>query len=129
MHYRLAQARTVRKPDSTVYRNAEEDWHWPGDFAATAARWLQHVPFDSIVDERNPLPMIFVPEVEEPAGELCAGIGVQVPNLDDPMPSVETEGFVGRQRYRIVLVTEKSSLTEILGRRVSTPHPNGPRLS
>jgi hypothetical protein len=114
MHYRLVVANTVRKPNGDIYVNTDADWKWLQAEASAAARWLAYVPFSSIIDERNSPPLLFVPDDEIPSAALYGGVRVDVPSLDDAMPSLEASGFVARQPNRVVLIGEKSSLADVL---------------
>ena len=53
MHYLLIGQ---RKPDGQVYANTEAEWKWLNDRVSKAARWLGHVPFTQIIDQRNAEP-------------------------------------------------------------------------
>ena len=66
LHYAIVSTGGVLKPDRKPYTNTEEDWTWLQEVAAKAARWLGYVPFESIIDNRNDGPTIFVPEQTEP---------------------------------------------------------------
>jgi hypothetical protein len=62
LHYRISSAADVRMPNGVPYTNTNESWEWLCETAAKAARWLGHVPFERIVDERKAPPQIFVPD-------------------------------------------------------------------
>jgi hypothetical protein len=53
IHYLLASAANIVKPDGTLYVNTFADWSWLVGRAAKCARWLGHVPFDAFDDSRN----------------------------------------------------------------------------
>jgi hypothetical protein len=97
------------------YNNTEENWLYLTEDAAKAARWLGFVPFERIVDERNAPPELFIPEddLDDQSG-LTNGEQVQVPTLDDAVPTFYSSGFRVRQPYRIILTGEKTSLREVL---------------
>ena len=113
LHYKIASAGDVTKPNGLPYENTGEDWRWL-DKPAGAARWLQYVPFDHIRDERNEPPDIFVAEAEAVETGLYYGSGVSLPELESLLPHPDLSGAVARQPYRIVLMGEKSSLRDVL---------------
>ncbi len=57
LHYRIASAGDVVRPDGWTYINDAEAWMWLGD-ASQAARWLGLVPWHRIRDERNSAPIV-----------------------------------------------------------------------
>jgi hypothetical protein len=99
------------KPDGTPYSNTDKDWEWLSENAGKAARWLGYIPFDQIVDQRNaePVELPFVPP--NPQASLNAE-HIWFP--DDIAPALEVDDFRGTQRYKLVLVGEKSSLQDVL---------------
>jgi hypothetical protein len=74
------------------------------------------VPFDLIVDERNSPPVIVVRDNDPPEVEigLGAAIEVSVPDLEDIKPTVYLGNFSARQKYRLVVFGEKTSLAEVM---------------
>src|SRR6516164_4130919 len=58
LHYRLISTTSLCKPDGRNYNNTEGDWSFL-IAASLAARYLDLVPFDGLVDRRNAEPMIF----------------------------------------------------------------------
>jgi hypothetical protein len=113
LHYIFVVEQVV-KPNGEVYRNYYKDFDWLGDFPVKAARWLNYVPFEDIVDERN----------DEPVPSECLGGGIPSPEMfldtefslpDDLVPLPDVANLSGEQPYRIVLWGEKSSLREVLG--------------
>jgi len=131
LHYAIVAAADVAKPTigpgsqrggakggkagGSLYRNTDDDWEWLCEYASNAARWLEYVSFDRIRDERNAAPQIFVPEDEGVVEvELDRGISLQVPSLIEALPAFTCTGFTARQPYRIAMVGEKSSLSDVL---------------
>src|SRR5258708_139104 len=96
------------KPDGTPYANTEKDWLWLSSDAAKAARFLGHIPFDQIIDQRNSPPVVRVWKRPEPSAYLSTQITVDLP--DDIEPVLYTDGFRGVQPYKLILIGEKSSL-------------------
>lgn len=116
LHYLLASADTPHvKPDGSPYINDDDNWSWLQE-AAKAARWLGHIGFDQIVDERNAKPVVrLVEEAPEPWEYVhLGGVNVEIPSTIDMHPVVDLLYFSGRQPYRLVLAGEKSSLAEVL---------------
>lgn len=114
LHYRLMATGKVLKPNGEIYRNTDADYTWLGEYAAKAARWLEFVPFDRIVDEKNEPPEILTLDGEPFRHTwLAPGLGVELPEPDDLMPYLNY-GTAIRQPYRIILIGEKSSLRPVL---------------
>jgi hypothetical protein len=102
------------KPDGTPYANTKADWEWLSSEAGKAARWLGYLPFDQIVDQRNAAPTVQIFKAPAPYSYLTVGLDVSIPDADDIKPRVEVDDFHGVQRYKIVMVGEKSSLEPVL---------------
>ncbi|WP_139342401.1 MULTISPECIES: hypothetical protein [Protofrankia] len=103
------------KPDGSPYTNTDADWTWLQSDAGKAARWLQYIPFDQIVDQRNAAPTVQIFEPPEPEAYLTVGVQVDIPSVDDLMPAAELADFNGTQPYKLVAFGEKSSLADVLG--------------
>jgi hypothetical protein len=116
-HYVLVSTTGIIKPDGQPYRNNFDNWRWLVAEASSAARWLDMVPFERIIDERNDPPVLPGDDDDEPGftRELVSGDGALIPSLDEAMPSFSTMVTPHRQPYRIVLFGEKSSLGPVLG--------------
>ena len=114
LHYAIVATGGVLKPDGQPYTNTDENWIWLSDVAAKAARWLGMVPFESIIDNRNDGPTIFVPEQSEPKPAVYCSFDFSLPDPDDLQPTASLRGFSPRQPYRICLCGEKASLRPIL---------------
>jgi hypothetical protein len=116
LHYALVSSPSLTKPNGLRYLNNADDWEWLQVEASKAARWLGYVLFDRIVDERNSPPVIMVhgngvPEVEIGLG---ATIEVSVPDIEDIKPTVYLANFEARQKHRLVLSGEKTSLGDVV---------------
>lgn len=114
LHYAIVAAADTAKPDGSPYTNTEDNWVWLSEVAAKAARWLGHVPFESIVDERNEAPAIFIPEAIEPRPMVYCSFEFRLPDPDDLEPIAALNDLRPRQPYRLVLAGEKTSLRRIL---------------
>jgi hypothetical protein len=113
LHYAAFTLRKM-KPNGLPYRNTEEDWLYLQEKAAKAARWLGYVPFDRIFDNRNSAPVVRLHKEAPVAPYLNVGAELAIPSVEDLVPTVGVDGFVGVQPYRLVLIGEKSSLEEVL---------------
>jgi hypothetical protein len=116
LHYLIVAAANVFRGDNGLpFTNTEENWLYLTEVAAKAARWLGYVPFERIVDERNAPPELFIPEdgIDNQSG-LTNGAQVDIPSLDDAVPTLYSSGFRVKQPYRIILIGEKTSLREVL---------------
>ena len=114
LHYLIASSGDVVKPaDGRLYVNSDEQWVWLSEHAARAGRWLGYVPFERILDARNDEADLFIPEYHPPLATLIAGDEIKLPESSELMPWFHAD-FCGRQPYRIVLITEKSSLRPVL---------------
>jgi hypothetical protein len=102
------------KPDGTAYANSEADWLWLSGQAGKAARWLGYLPFDQVVDQRNSAPIVRPFRRSEPRPYLTVDVDIDVPPVEDLMPSVGVADFNGVQPFKLVLFGEKSSLAEVL---------------
>ncbi|MCE3247477.1 MAG: hypothetical protein K0R41_1302 [Geminicoccaceae bacterium] len=116
LHYALVSSTSLTKPHGERYLNNADDWAWLQVEASKAARWLGYVPFDRIVDERNSPPVIVVHRNGAPEAEVGLGatIEVTVPDLEDIKPTVYLDNFKARQKYRLVVFGEKTSLAEVV---------------
>jgi hypothetical protein len=115
LHYALVSSTSLTKPNGERYRNVADDWEWLQVEAAKAARWLGYVPFDQVVDARNDAPVIVVHDGSTPQTQIGLGaeIAVRVPDLEDIKPTVFLDGFTARQRHRLVLWGEKTSIDDV----------------
>ena len=113
LHYLIASAGDAVRPDGRPYVNSDDDWVWLSEQSARAARWLGYVPFERILDARNEEAALFASGYFPPLATLIASDEIELPEVSDLMPSFHAP-FQGRQHYRIVLITEKSSCAPIL---------------
>lgn len=102
------------KPDGRPYTNTFADWSWLEGEVARAARWLDYVPFDQIIDNRNSPPEVQEADISM-NGEAYVSTGVYVDIPTDLDPSVGLDGFHRAQPYRLVVVAEKASAQPVLG--------------
>ena len=104
------------KPNGREYENTEADWKWLSDRVSKAARWLEYVPWDQIIDQRNAEPVIRI-RPAEPEPRILGGYSSDEMYLDaeDYAPRAYLEGGAGIQAYRLALIGEKSSLSLVLG--------------
>lgn len=109
MHYALIGR---PKPDGSPYTNTESDWNWLGD-AASAARWLNYIPFDMMVDRKHAAPSVREPQTSF-SGEAFLSTGVHVDIPDDINARVWLDGFTAAQPYRFIMVAEKASADVVL---------------
>lgn len=115
LHYKIASAGDVIRPNGLPYVNDNDCWEWLCDFASKAARWLRYVEFDRIIDERNEKPFLFVPVASFPRPEFYSGSYPEIPSLESATPHLlAMGGFAVRQKYRIIFFGEKTSLKDIL---------------
>jgi hypothetical protein len=113
LHYILVAAGDVVRPDGQRYVNDDPTWHWMADTAGKAARWLGHVAWSDIKDERNEPPALHL--AEPPARPwVGADFDIYVDLPDDIRPTVCVTEFQGRQPYQIYLFGEKTSLRDVL---------------
>ena len=111
IHYRLIGA---IKPDGTVYENNDKTWEWLQSGPGKAARWLRYIDFERIIDERNAAPTILIRDTTSPSHDVTGDVEVTLPTVDDFLPTIVTNDFVGCQAYRLALFGEKSSLATVL---------------
>jgi hypothetical protein len=102
------------KPDGTPYANTEADWLWLSAGAGKAARWLRYLPFDQIIDQRNTPPTVRVFKRSEPRPYLTVDVDIDVPPVEELMPTVGVADFTAAQPFKLVIVGEKSSLADVL---------------
>jgi hypothetical protein len=103
------------KPDGTPYTNTDTDWLWLSSGCGKAARFLGHIPFDQIVDQRNSEPTVRIFRQPVLWPYVNVGIEVDIPDADDIEPYIGALGFDAVQPYKLVIVGEKSSLGDVLG--------------
>jgi hypothetical protein len=113
-------------PNGAPYINDDDTWEWLTRNVVKAARWLGYVPFDGFVDERNEEPVIKISGIYL-SGSRRVGVTFGVStwrytapdNLDplnlEPYAFANNFGVTVSQKYRLVLVGEKTSLRPVLG--------------
>ena len=94
--------------------NTESDWSWLVNFAGKAARWLGHIRFERITDNRNAEPIVHRKARVAPEAWVFVGLDVDIPDLADIEPRPGATGFVPRQAYQFAIFGEKGSLEEVL---------------
>jgi hypothetical protein len=116
LYYLIVSAGDVRMPNGTIFVNNDDCWTWYSEHAASAGRWLGYVRFERIVDERNAPPEVYVPDAnpERPGCSILYGAAPSFPNVEEALPTLEPDGFVVRQPFRIIFIGEKTSLGSIL---------------
>ena len=119
LHYRLISSTAIMKLDGMPYSNTNDDWIWLSTKASKSARWLRYVPWERIVDERNEAPRIYDDGIavacEPRKAQMHAGYDIEIPDLDELLPGISFGGgYKARQPFRIVLIGEKTSLSEVL---------------
>jgi hypothetical protein len=114
LHYAIAIKGNIRKPNGEIYRNTDDDWIWLSEKAVKAARWLGYIPFERIVDRRNPDPLIYRRPRIDPVARILVGLDIEIPDLDDAEPRPLASGFVARQPFQFVIFGEKASLSEVV---------------
>ena len=116
IHYRLIG---THKPDGTIYVNDHATWEWMLNRVSWWARWLGHVPFEAITDERNEPPVKADPEDNEGGPFEAAAKLIGVPEIE-PFDPDEFRAFPDatfprpRHAAKLVVYGEKSSLGRIL---------------
>jgi hypothetical protein len=114
LHYILASAGDVIRPNGDPYINDDSTWTWFSATAAKAARWLGYVGWGEIRDERNEAPTLHLAtRPGKPFVGAWFDIHVDIP--DDVAPTVYCTEFAARQAYQLYLIGEKSSLGSVLG--------------
>jgi hypothetical protein len=113
LHYAIVAQGNVRKPDGEIYRNSNEDWEWLSTAAGKAARWLGHIPFERISDNRNAEPIIHHKARLDVEVFVGVGVAVDIPEADELEPSPIVRNFVPRQAYHFVIFGEKASLEDV----------------
>jgi hypothetical protein len=114
LHYVIVSKGDLRKPNGGTYVNTDEDWVWLSTVAGKAARWLNYIPFERIIDNRNAEPIIHHKARVVPEAFVSIGLDVTIPDAGDLEPSPMAVGFEPRQAFHFVIFGEKASLEETL---------------
>jgi hypothetical protein len=119
------------KPDGTVYgenmrpdgRSQKDwDWNWLQD-ASKAARWLDLIDIDRLLDKRSDVPTLRRwSQPPEPEPSVSLGEALHIPGVDDDLGVAQIEDFEAtsdygpwtRQPYHLIIIGEKSSLYDAL---------------
>lgn len=128
LHYRLVASGDVIRPDGGQYENTQADADWLNDMSK-AARWLGYLPFERVVDQKNPDPIIFRQPREDryggrPFGTVSASFVYRIPDIFTPAdpevidlpPSPLLCGFRDKAEspFAFAFFGEKSSLEPVL---------------
>src|SRR5215468_6188660 len=121
IHYRLVSPPDgvrILLPNGREYQNTENDWSYLC-WASLAARYLDLIPFDGLVDKRNDPPLIYATNVD-PQQELeadCEILSNQT-YFDKPdlpfLPGLYVNGFEVIQDYIVEIWIEKSTQNDWL---------------
>jgi len=120
IHYRLVsppEGVRILLPNGREYQNTERDWAYLCD-ASLAARYLDLIPFDGLVDKRNDEPIIYAKNAD-PQQELEAYCGVverdgfEIPELPS-LPELGLGGFEVVQDHIVEIWIEKSTQNDWL---------------
>jgi hypothetical protein len=114
LHYLLASAGDVTRPEGDRYINTNEMWRWLTESAMKAARWLGYVSFERIVDERNAAPEPYLPSYFTVEPERSRGQRIMIPDSEKAVPGFRSPSWPVIQPYRIILFGEKASLRPVL---------------
>jgi hypothetical protein len=119
IHYRLvSQQEGVLLPCGREYQNTENDWTFLCT-AGLAARYLDRIPFDGLVDRRNDEPLILAGDADpdfDPTVScslLTEDVDVRLPDFPD-LPDLYVEGFRTVQNFIVEVWIEKSTQNDWL---------------
>jgi len=113
IRYRLISSkRPLLRPNGEPYLNTEASWDWLIN-AGRDARYLDLIPFGSIVDRRNPEPAIFLVDAEDAAINIAGGLDdLVVPGFTPPQLHLVKPSIA--HRYLVEVWCEKSTVNDIL---------------
>src|SRR5215470_13593389 len=121
IHYRLVSPPDgvrILLPNGREYQNTENDWNYLC-WASLAARYLDLIPFNGLIDRRNDPPLIYAIDVD-PQRKLEAACQVvsewaslYKPDLP-PLPDLDVDGFEVVQDYIVEIWIEKSTQNDWL---------------
>ncbi len=114
LHYALVSLSGLIKPNGERYKNTDDDWVFLQRVSGYA-RWLGHLDFDSITDERNAGPELYLPPEYDQTG-IQVIHDADYLDMAPTMPEIKItcQAPHARQAYRLVLIGEKSSLRTLL---------------
>jgi hypothetical protein len=116
IHYRLVsppEGVRILLPCGREYQNTENDWTFLC-MAGLAARYLDRIPFNGLVDRRNDEPMILAGDADpdfDPAVScslLTQDVDVRLPDFPD-LPDLYVDGFRAVQDFVVEVWIEKST--------------------
>ena len=122
IHYRLVsppEGVRILLPNGREYQNNEADWTYLC-CASLAARYLDLIPFDGLIDRRNDEPMFFAPLALDPNEERSVDCEVEatftridIPEMPDT-PWFDVTGLDARQDFIVEVWIEKSTQNDWL---------------
>jgi hypothetical protein len=122
IHYRIVSS-PLPMPSGRLYENTERDWAHLCS-ASLAARYLDLVPFDGLIDRRNDEPMFFAANTElDPNEEREVSSSVLFDEVEIGVPDFPTlpeihifglDGDAARQDYVVEVWIEKSTQNDWL---------------
>ena len=125
VHYAIVGRGDARLPSGKPYVNDADCWAFLELKASKAARWFGYVPFEAIIDARNTEPIIRLAEHSQLVRNIRIATADELPTGDELHPTIAAryasdlrlveEECLPRQRYRLVLFGEKTSLDSVLG--------------
>jgi hypothetical protein len=130
----LLIGQNIEGPTGNLFVNDEKQWK-SVLIASKSARWLGLVPFERIVDARNPESLSFVPDFSETATNADRGQRrSSATSVIGPFPSISTEqgrASVRGQRDRHMMRTKEGGRLKSLPRarsdcgrcELDNPHP------
>jgi len=114
LHYALVSLPGLIKPNGERYKNTDDDWIFLQRVSGYA-RWLGHLDFDAITDERNAGPELYLPPEYDQTG-IQVIHDADYLDMASTMPEIKIrcQAPHARQAYRLVVIGEKSSLRTVL---------------
>jgi hypothetical protein len=121
IHYRLIsppEGVRILLPNGREYQNTENDWTFLCT-ASLAARYLDRIPFDGLIDRRNGEPIFLAgpadPDYDPEVTCSMFGDDVDVDLPDFPcLPSLDVDGFQAIQKFILEVWIEKSTQNDWL---------------
>lgn len=109
VHYwTVSQELPVSMPDGKPYENTERCWEFLTE-AAKAARYLELVPMNGIVDNKNP-----DPHVNALYSTADVGFELAIPDLEEPHIWIDGLTNANAQPYHLEIWCEKSTMNDVL---------------
>jgi hypothetical protein len=119
LHYVLVSSTAaILLPNGKRYQNTEADWNYLC-WASLAARYLDLIQFDRLVDRRNAEPMIYAEDMNpDRVIDVTCSVTDRFTHFDMPefpaLPSFAVEGFDVVQNYIVEVWIEKSTQNDWL---------------